>query len=432
MTTSATPTPTDPATAEGRLLAAYRHHPLLDPRLPSRHPSTARLWLDTWRRVRDDAEAYRSLVRAYARTAGGAPLPEAVFEQYFHDADAYLNDLLRLVPVHSAKFLAPLPETRGLSSLRDLLAVTFAGPDARVRYEAQRKLYLAKLLFDVDHTRSIRDGPRHRATFERLIDQALWERSQEGDTVEVCGILREGENGAQHLEVGVAPTPAAQCWKFRVRRLPATGRDPAIEVYHYRSRYKREADPLTGSRSDDGLLRIAETPRWPELGRRSGSILSKMIRRGIDDPRRVQDVLGAMFIVGNRRQAYALERRLVHALGGPLRWRDRVDTLASVRDRERLDPQSSSGFRVLKGIAEVLMDDPSSESPYLFSVEIQIYPLEAYLRTLYDEHFASHTAYKRRQFLNDLLPILFPEEIFGSIATIAGPDGAGAPAVPRP
>jgi hypothetical protein len=405
--------------------STYRAHPLLDPRLPSRHPSVARLWLDTWRRVCDDPSAYEALVSAYTHTAGGAPLADLSFDQYFHDADAYLNDLLRLVPASSAKFLAPLPETRGLSSLRDLLWATFQGPDRRVRYEAQRKLYLAKLLFDVDHTRSIRDGPRHRAIFERVLDRALWERAMDGQTVEVCGLLRDERNGSQRFEVGVPATPQARCWKFRVRRIPEQGRDAGIDVYHYRSRFKREADPVTGSRADDGLLRIAESPRWPGLGRRSGSILSKMIRRGIDDPRLVQDVLGAMFIVGNRAQAYALERRLVRALGGPLRWRDRVDTLRGGRDRDRLDRHSSSGFQVLKGIADVLMDDPASESPYLISVEVQIYPLEAYLRTLYDEHFASHAAYKRRQFLHDLLPALFPEEIYGSVTALAGLDANG-------
>jgi hypothetical protein len=245
----------------------------------------------------------------------------------------------------------------------------------------------------------------------------------DGETVEICGLLCDRSDGTQAFEIGVPATPEARCWRFRVRKLPAEGRDPGIDVYHYRSRFKREADPLTGSRSDDGLLRIAESPRWPGLGRRSGSILSKMIRRNIDDPRMVQDILGAMFIVGSRPQAYALERRLVQTLGGPLRWRDRVDTLRGGRDRDRLDPQSSSGFQVLKGIADVLMDDPSSEAPYLFSVEVQIYPLEAYLRTLYDAHFASHSAYKRRQFLNDLLPVLFPEEIYGSVTALAGLEG---------
>ena len=46
-------------------------------------------------------------------------------------------------------------------------------------------------------------------------------------------------------------------------------------------------------------------------------------------------------------------------------------------------------------------------------MEIQIFPLEAYLETLYDAHFASHAAYKRRQFLHELLPILFPAGIYG-------------------
>jgi hypothetical protein len=62
---------------------------------------------------------------------------------------------------------------------------------------------------------------------------------------------------------------------------------------------------------------------------------------------------------------------------------------------------------------DILSNDPSSDVPYLFSVEIQIFPLEAYLETLYDAHFASHAAYKRRQFLHELLPILFPAAIYG-------------------
>jgi hypothetical protein len=128
----------------------------------------------------------------------------------------------------------------------------------------------------------------------------------------------------------------------------------------------------------------------------------------------IQDLLGAMFIVGSPRQVYALERCLVRALGGPLRWRDRVDTLSIKADRKRLDAQSAPEFQVLKQIVDILVDDPWGAGPYLFPIEIQIYPLEAYLRTLQDSHFASHNAYKQRQFLRDLLPLLFPPEIYGA------------------
>ena len=414
-----TTTPPHPGRkADAQLAAAYDAHPLLDPRLPSRHPALARLWLDTYHRMMRDTAAFDRVVRGYVMPAGSRSSSAVDLGPYFHDADAYLNDLLRLVPDSLARHLAPLPETRGTSTIYDLLKATFDGPYTRSRYEAQRKLYLAKLLFDIDHSRSVRDGPKHRARFEQLVEDALLSNVTPQDEVEVFGILERGQDGALGLKMERQPRPGARSFRFRPRRLPAAGGDPAIEIFHYRTRFKREADPETDRRAEEGWIRIAESPRWPVLGRYSGSILSKMIRRAIPDPRMVQDLLGAMFIVGERSQAYALERHLVAAFGGPLRCRDRVDTLAGGRDRARLDPQSSSGFLVLKEIVDILMDDPSSDVPYLFSVEIQIFPLEAYLSTLYDTHFASHAAYKRRQFLNELLPILFPSEIYGGAAVV--------------
>jgi len=416
---STTPIPPRPAPPpEAQIAAAYEAHPLLDPHLPRHHPALARVWLATYRRMMRDPAEFDRVVRGYVMPAGSRSSAAVDLVPYFHDADAYLNDLLRLVPNSLARHLAPLPETRGASTIRDLLKATFEGRDTRARYEAQRKLYLAKLLFDIDHSRSVRDGPKHRARFEQLVKDALLSGVTREDEVEVFGILDRGPDGSLRLNMQRQPRPGARSFRFRPRRLDGDARDPDIEIFHYRTRFKRESDPATDRVADDGWIRIAESPRWPGLGRYSGSILSKMIRRAIADPRLVQDLLGAMFIVGDRPQAYALERRLVAAFGGPLRCRDRVDTLASGRDRARLDPQSSSGFLVLKEIVDILMDDPSSDVPYLFSVEIQIFPLEAYLSTLYDTHFASHAAYKRRQFLHELLPILFPSSIYGGSAAV--------------
>jgi len=408
--------------------AAFDAHPLLDPHLPSRHPALTRLWLDTYRHMQREPAFHDRIVRGYTAPAGSRRSSAADLTGYFHDADAYLNDLLRLVPEPVARHLAPLPETRGRSSLGDLLKATFEAPHARSRYEAQRKLYLAKILFDIEHSRTVRDGPRHRAYFEQLVRDALWSDVEHRTEVEMFGGLESAADGSLRFVTGSSAQAGTRAFRFRPRRLKAEGREGAIDVFHYRSRFKREADPATDRREDDGWLKIAEAPRWPGLGRRSGSILSKMIRRAIPDPRMVQDLLGAMFIVGDRAQTYALERRLVAAFGGPLRWRDRVDTLGGQRDRGRLDAQSASGFRVLKGIVDVLIDDPSSDRPYFFSVEIQIFPLADYLSTLYDTHFASHSAYKKRQFLNELLPVLFPAGIYGGTSAMlpGGEDEVGA------
>jgi hypothetical protein len=411
----------DGTTTDIRIAAApaydpFRVHPFLDPKLPSREPPLARIWLTTYRRIARDPSIYAEILRTYTSPVASRGSSRIQLTRYFRDADAYLDDLLLLVPPSFADQMRVYPETRRANDMLQLLERTFEGPDPRTRYEAQRKLYLAKLLFDVDHCRSVRDGPSHQARFERILREGLWPDLVGDRSVEVCCRFTEKTNGSQEFLVGVPPDAMSTCWRFQVRKLPAKNGDPEIEVYHYRSRFKREANPDPGRTAEHGFLTLTERLRWPGLGRRSGSIVSKMLRRGIADPLMVEDLLGAMFIVGDRRQAYALERRLLQLLGGPFRWRDRVDTLSGERDREKMDLRSSSGFRVLKGIVEVLTEDEAGASPYFFGVEVQIFPLEAYLRTLHAEHFASHYAYKRRQFLIDLLPLLFPSEIYGKEA----------------
>jgi hypothetical protein len=59
------------------------------------------------------------------------------------------------------------------------------------------------------------------------------------------------------------------------------------------------------------------------------------------------------------------------------------------------------------------------DNPYLFPVESAGLS-EAYLRTLHDAHYASHTAYKQ-QFLHDLTPAL-PG---GGVRRRARPPGVG-------
>lgn len=393
-------TPDHPAVDRDVIARAYRAHPFLDPGLAVREHAATRLWLPAFRAVRrapGDAWLHRRFLRT---TLGGDQSPAQSLAAYFEDVERYLDDLLRLASDEAAVRLRPLREIRDLNRLSLLLRTTFTGATPRVRYEAQRKLYLAKLLFDIDHTRAVRDGPRHRALVERHLQDVLWGEESAGQAREVCVEL---------------PSLAHQMtrWCFRVRRVRPDGASAPLEVFEYRTRFKREVD-MAVTAAVDGRLTITEATRWPSLGRRSGSILGKMLRRGIGDANAVPDLLGALFVVADRRQAYVLERRLVNALGGPFGWRDRVDALAPDADRTGLNATSAPAFRVLKQMVDVLIADPASESPYQVPVEVQIYPLEAYLDTLSGQGMVSHRAYKRRQFLGELLPILFPDTIYGA------------------
>ncbi|MEO8680268.1 MAG: hypothetical protein ABI665_14555 [Vicinamibacterales bacterium] len=341
----------------GRIFAA---HPLLDPQMLTRQRTAVRFWLPVYRRLVADASGraalLRSLTTPVSDTGHSALAP---VETYFEDTERYLDGLLAFAPAALGERLRVLPEIRHVQKLDALLRVTFEGGAPRLRYEARRKLYLTKLLFDIDHTRAVRDGRRHQALFEQVLREKLWNDLDRS----------------------------------------------AIDVLDYRTRFKRE-------RNTGAAVGPADAS-GPAMGPRSGSILSKMIRSGIGDAHAVPDILGALFIVGNRRQAYALERRLVDALGGPFRWRDRIDTLGSDQDRTRLTAASSSRFQVLKQIVDLLVGDQPDVPPYHFPVEIQIYPLNSYQAMMAGGNDAAHQQYKQRQVLTELLPVLFPEDIFG-------------------
>lgn len=55
---------------------------------------------------------------------------------------------------------------------------------------------------------------------------------------------------------------------------------------------------------------------------------------------------------------------------------------------------------------------------------MQIHPLASYLETLSHAHPSHHVAYKQRQFVGELLPILFPVEVFGPYQEPAVSTGA--------
>ena len=399
----------------------YQAHPLLDPFLPRRAPGLARLWVETRRRLRRGTPTVSENPTCLPGSCGQPQAPYQSVEAYLHDADSYLDDVLHLLANPESDQLRLLPRTRAVNDTANLLDLCFDGPDPRTRYEAQRKLYLAKLLFTIDHCRAVRDGHRHKEILQAHIERSLLSTALAGPELEVCCLFEPSAGGGGRLRVVEERSPDARCWRFRILEFPGVGADPGIDVFHYVCRFKRDTVPVAPTRTDEGYLQLGEAPRWPSLGRRSGSILSKMITRGITDPNLVQDILGAMFIVADRKQAYALERRLLEVLGGAGGMRDRIDTLAGERDRHRLTRRSAGEFHVLKEVVDVLIADAAAETPYLFAVELQIYPLEAYLETIHDAHYASHTAYKRRQFLFDLLPLLFPTAVYGDHTRLTAP-----------
>jgi hypothetical protein len=398
----------------------YVAHPLLDPDLFHRDRYALRYFMRLFRdSMRNDWQYSRVLNRLLHPVGQEHPVEvnERILSSFFEDASIYLRELLSLLRDDHGRFYLPDALVDDCSDLRSLGRLLFHhdDPDPRrariIRFEAQRKLYLTKLLIQIEHTRMVQDGPRHRRYLLELLDRELWD---------YVTAVRDHQ-ARFHPGVGgsCALGERPESWHFRVQKvqrdLPGGSYD--LEVFHFDTRFKKEVagyDYAPGQRDYE----VAERPRYEHMKRsRSASILSKMLRKGINNPNGVTDMLGAKFIVGSERDVHRLADLLHQVLGGLFLFRNQVDLFRRPEDRARLNRFSARDFLTFKEDVDILYAPGGGENgrSYLFSVELQIFTVESFLQTLHSTAYASHTEYKRRQFLQGVMPYVFPESVYGPL-----------------
>jgi len=396
----------------------YRAFALLDPDFHKRHRPLFRALLRLYRDMASSPERYnhhlnQMLNPRTMRLPLAANLETAGF--YLREAEAYLEGLVDLLPEDMKEPYRLDSEVAACDDPLTLIKISFTPGDRRKAFEAQRKLYLAKLIFDIDRCRDVQDGLEHKSYLEGLLEENLWSRIISTESHEIWyNIGTDGVSMEYSLDRG---RPDQERWRFELRRiLPLSGDEGyPIDIYYHRTRFKKEVLPFEYSAGRDEYT-FEEPRKWYQLkGRRNGGILSKMIRKGENDPRNIGDILGSMFIVKDTRQVRLLLDLLHDILGAPYRWCDVVDTIHRPEDRGLLDRHSGYGYEVYKSDVDVLYPTNWKRAlPYAFRVEIQVYTLEGFLRTVHSSHYASHQELKRRQFLEGLLPYIFPSKIYAA------------------
>lgn len=397
----------------------YSAHPLLNPALSESDPAFLRMLYKKYLGIIRGSEPYNGLLNGILFPPGEEHVLESNLETaryYLNEADHYLGDLLQLLPAEVRTSVEPAPRVRDCSDVLELLSVIFGEEDPRSRFEAQRKLYLAKLFFEVDHCRDVQNGVAHKRFFESLLERHLFSEVAERRKVEICSEI--GRDGVtMDYSIGRVPRPGQESWSFDLQEIQILheGRPIRLHVYFYSCRFKKEIIPFQYHK---GEVHYALRPMeiWSGLNRRrNGSIVSKMIRKGENDPRVIKDLIGAMFIVQNLIEVEHLKEILFGIFGGPLHIKNVIDTLSGHEGLAALNPFTGAGYRVFKCEIDVLYRAPNIPDalPYFFPVELQIYTLETYLRTIHTDHYASHQALKKRQFLLGLVPYLFPPAVYG-------------------
>lgn len=393
----------------------FTAHPMLDPQF-TRHPSRLQaLTRLAYGRILQDEEAYRrELARLFFPVDTDCSLKELkrMAAEYLVEADVYIASTIDLLPHECRDPVLPQTVITAARDMRDLMGLSFYGDNERVRYEARRKLYLAQMLLQIDHTRDIQDGPAHKSYFENMLNEGIWSFTKQIHDMSIG--FRLDEDG-DTIIYSSRPGPGDQRWQFRSTFIekPLGRRTVALDILYYNCRFKRAVNPISFE-VVDGQHQVVEQQRWGDMRQQtSGSILSKMIRKGINNPQEIGDIIGAMFIVNDNEALNDLLGLLDSSIGTPLGWRNVTDTLQDMPAGRSLNIYSSKQFKVFKGDVDILCDSGGSQ-PYRYPVEIQIYTMESYLRTVCGLHDANHLALKLRQFMYGLVPRIFPKEIYGT------------------
>jgi len=398
----------------------FTAHPLLDPDFPRKRSRLLHLTRLTFRRIMKNDEAYRvELSRLYNPT-GSLSHQENTLAMlttrsagYLRETDVYLASTIDLLPEKSRSAVRPSIEVMQCNDVRELMRLSFHGGSDIVRFEARRKLCLSQMLLQIEQSRVVQDGPRHLNHFENLLAGGLWCHTQQVHDMTVGYHL---DDDGQRINYSARPAPGDQQWNFRSTFLQkkTSSRIISVDVLYYNCRFKRSVIPL-GFEVVDGSRRVTERVRWGGMKQQSsGSILSKMIRKGINHPGEIADIIGAMFIVNDNDGMNDLLEMMDAVMGTPFGWRNITDTQKDQISGSSLNTYSSKGFKVFKGDVDILISGQApGQPPYRFPVEIQIFTIEGYLRTVCGTHEASHRALKLRQFLFGLVPRIFPKDIYG-------------------
>jgi len=399
----------------------YTAHPMLDPEFASRSSRLLHFARMTFERMGNGEAAYchetARLLQPLRGLVGKTADCQEHLQQiarYFRETDVYIDGAIGLLPPESREHLKTSATITRSNDLRELLDMAFKGAEPLQRFEAQRKLYLAQLLLDIDHSRHIQDGPRHMSYFEDLLRETLWRHTHQVHELEIGFHLADDGDSIEYTS---RPNADDQLWKFQsfFLEMPHGDRKISLDILYYNCRFKRSVQPISFE-IIDGKRRVLERERWRGMQRhRNGSILSKMIRRGINNPDEIADIIGAMFIVNDEEGLNDLLTLLDASIGNPFGWRNVTDTFRERLDGSDLNRHSGKGFRVFKGDVDILIPGVRENyPPYRFQVEIQIYTLESYLRTVCGAHEASHQALKERQFVYGLVPMIFPRQVYGA------------------
>jgi hypothetical protein len=329
-----------------------------------------------------------------------------IFKWYSGYSSAVIDDLLNIAgyPESITARLRELPDVRDCSDIFELVQMYGAARIVRTKFEILRKVGLIVLLARINQGVGVLELDHRMEDIWDGIRQGLGYRS--GKKKAFNYIL---ENGSIRIMREDAPSSSVfECRPFRSKK--------GNVVLHLAMRNKfKDGDRLTYT-----------------------SFVEKMIRKNLEYPSQIHDMLGAKIIVSSEEEIADLIHELESFLGGSSTRKQEKDTYHRF-GRKLLDKHSSPDYFVWKAIYDITLPHPGiraiekacqcsrdkatqdelqrlqqlySSDPRDYLIEVQLQDLKSHILSIAPGSKTEHARLKKNQVRSNSFYKMFPKEIY--------------------
>lgn len=373
----------------------------------------------------------------------------ALFERNARIASEILEDILARssLPAPILEVLKEREAVRTCHDFYDMLQLYRRSRDARIRYEILRKIGLVVLIARINRSVEIMEMDGKRKEVSQAFHRGL--RGTPQGERHIFFWLTETDEIAFETDPRKARTSYRKALQGRLR----TGR-PLLPIQRFRCR------PFL-TFSGIPVLRLEIRDKFRYQGRLSyTSCVEKMVRKNLEFPNQVHDIIGVKIVVEKESQVSRMIRDLESFLGGSSTRKKEKNTYHRF-GKQRLRDGSPPQYVVWKAIYDIPLSHPSiaplreilnriqgnrsvcmeirkrlrslAGRPRDFVIEVQIQDLQSYLLGIARGSPIEHARLKTDQIRSNSLYKFFPREIYGKeIEQLERRLLCGSPLSPRP
>jgi len=351
-----------------------------------------------------------------------------MFRQYSREVSDMLDEVLQVAgfPADVTGMLRESKEVKECTDFYDMLQLYKEAKNHRIKYEILRKIGLIVLVSRINRSFLVEDIDFAAKEVDYVFRKGLG--LEELDTRKLFLWVDEHDKARYSFEKRDAFKYYQETVKSRARLAKPIHSMQVIQYMPYKSRFNTEIMHMEIRNKIRKGNQVSRT-----------SFMEKILRKNLEFPNQVHDVIGIKLVVGSDEEIPQLVRDLSSFLGGSST-RKKEKNFLNKFGKKQLSKYSGKEYFVWKAVYDISLPHPSiiqvqrmiamtrdnkdaqrvlrnrlkyfQDRPQDFVVEVQIQDVNSYLLGIASGSTTDHALLKRNQVRQNSVYKLFPEEIY--------------------